>query len=157
MNKKNMRKELKRLEKRDTELNNEIKEVRAELEQANEQLERLTEQNKELNKKQETIEKVQEQQGIDIKALAEALDDLEDKKTVFIDEIAENEDKYNTLMKLIKENPNLEHELSLGLGSCQSAMRNSRKSQSFIEEKMDKINKMICEIVQFSKNNYNNL
>ena len=136
-----MKKELRRLEQRDTELNNEIKEVRAELEQANEQLEQANgqleqlneqleqakEQNKELNKKQDGIEKLQKEQGIDIASLKEALDDLEDKKTVFIDQIAEN---YSEVKKAMK---NINNEQFLEI------MKNCCKDGKIDDKKMNRI------------------
>ena len=194
MNKKNMKKELRRLEKRDTELNNEIRVVRAELEQANEQLEQangqnkalneqieqaneqleqaneqleqaneqleqLNEQNKEVNKKQDVIEKLQKEQGLDIAALQEALDDLEDKTGLFEDEYEDYMNKYNSLLKIKEENPELAE--GINLNPFKEGMESANNSQDNIKEEVNEGLKLMREgmakIIKFSKNNYNNL
>lgn len=169
MNKKQLRKELQRIQSVEQELNvridnlekvnNELVESNNELtEQINELVESNNEQAEQINKQAEEtkdIKRVQEQQGIDIAALAKAINNLGEKKTVFEDEYAAWEDKYQRLQTIVEDNPDLEG--CINLASVKQGMANAMKSMEFIDEKLDKMYKLALEIENFDELNYNSV
>ena len=149
MNKRTAIKELKRLEKVDKEQRMEINQIKEDLNNTQEELNNTQE-------KLKYVEKVQDQQGIDLAALAKALNEMEDKKIVFEDQYAENQDKYNKIMKLIEENPDIEHELNRNR-VLQSRDEKCQKSKNIIDEKIDNMNKVMNDFFKFVQNNYKNI
>ena len=88
-----------------------------------------TERAKVAEQKLDDVEKVQEQQGLDLAALAKAINSLNDTKIKFEDEYADWEDKYNQLAKIAEEN----------------------------DEKLNKMYNLAVEIQNFEECNYRNI
>ena len=102
----------------------------------------------------EEIEKVKKH-GIDIAALANAINSLNDTKIKFEDEYADWEDKYNQLAKIAEENPRLKEGINLEV--MKRGMENAMKSTKFIDEKLNKMYNLAVEIQNFEECNYRNI
>lgn len=162
MNKKQMKKELKRMQTVEQELNSKIASAREDIKVADQKAAEATEKAAEATERAEIaeqklndVEKVQEQQGIDLAALAKAINSLEDTKIRFEDEYADWEDKYNQLAKIAEENPRLKEGINLEV--MKRGMENAMKSTKFIDEKLNKIYKLAVEIQNFEEYNYQNI
>ena len=139
MNKKNMRKELRKLQKRDTELNSEIKEVRAELEQANEQLEQANGQNKALN---EQIEQTNEQ----LEQANEQLEQANELNKALNEQNKKLNKKQDGIEKLQKEQ-------GLDIASLQEALDDLEDKTGLFEDEYEDYMNKYNSLLKFKEEN----